>query len=79
MRLKHRVADLEHRISGPGSEKPFPWRAKVPLVDVLEESGWTLGDGPFLANEIVFYEPGPDGPRQIPDPIHDRDRHLLNA
>lgn len=74
MNLSKRVERLE---GGKAMEplKPFLWCHGQSLADALAVKGLSLGDEGLMAIRLVAVAPGGGA---LPDPIHERDRHLLD-
>jgi len=75
--LQKRVERLE-KSEGPEGGRAFLWFPNVPLADALASAGLSLADKPLMAIEIKGVLSNRDGPLVVPDPVHERDRHLLD-
>lgn len=76
--LMKRIQCLES-VEPIGAAKWFRWMPGVSLADALVVNGLVPGKCPVRAIERVIVDPGPDGPVVVADPVHDRDRHLLEC
>lgn len=71
-----RIKRLESMVPPKDWGRPFLWGPGIPLADALDAAGLTLDDKPLLAIRLVGVHPGEKEPR--PDPVHERDTHLLD-
>ena len=74
--LKSRIESLEVRAGGNEPGRPFFWYRGQSLAAALSNAGLTLGDKPLMAIRLTGVIPGETEPR--PDPLYERDRHLLD-
>jgi hypothetical protein len=74
--LTARIKRLESMVPPKDWGRPFLWGPGVPLAGALNDAGLTLDDKPLLAIRLVGVHPGETEPR--PDPVHERDMHLLD-
>lgn len=70
MRLKRRVDAMEAKQPDIERGQPFLWGHGQPLAEALADAGLTLEDKPLFA---IRLEP----PGDVPDPMYEQDRMLL--
>jgi hypothetical protein len=74
--MRKQIERLEARVPVADWGRPFLLGARHPVSRRARRCRLTLEDKPLLAIRLVGVHPGEKEPR--PDPMHERDRHLLD-
>lgn len=79
MKLTKRLEALEAKHGEPEQGKPFFWFPGQSLADALENAGLTLEDNLFAIRFNAVTKDADGKPVDVPDPLYERDRHLVTG